>query len=571
MTFTAVLFSLAVSLAGPEIIHMSDFGLTASSCDNAVVKIQRAFDYGKKLGKPFEIRFEKGSYYLDIGDPMGTEASINNYVFKIEDCNDVVIDGGGSEFVFKGIAGFAVMLRSNNIELRNFSIDWKRPYITQAVVRSCGDGWMDIEIDKNQYPYRITGKQVFYICGDGKYTVAQNAFCNYLTPQGRILPGSYDNYWMGALLNGPAEEISEGVIRFHGKVEVPAPEGTILTIYHVLYRTSWASITDCKDIVLRDITVNHTTGCGVVATIVNNLVIDNVDYIPRRDKGRVFSAVDDAFHLTNCSGRVIMRNCDIDGQGDDALNVHGRYCKVMGILSGGRTLRFGTTHGILLLRPGEKIWFINKETMLRSSEYTVEASRALNASLFEVTLTEIPDIDTNQEWFIESASACPDVLIENNVFGSGNRARGILLTSPGKVVVRNNLFKSSGAAILVEGDLTYWYESGGVRDLTITGNVFDCCHTSQWGHSVISFSPSPVPEDDSLPRFHKGIRITGNTFRLIEPSVLYARFVGDMIFSDNDISVVGGYPALGNMQQPIVLEHCNDCITENNFKTGSEY
>lgn len=557
-----MLVSLAACLAGPETVRMSDFALTASDNGNAIEKIGKALEYGKSLGKPFEIEFEKGEYFLDLGDPAGSEGSLRNYVFLLDGLSGVTIDGGGSEFIFKGIAGFARIVRCNNIELRNFSIDWKRPYITQAVIRDCGSDWMDLEIDKEQYPYRIAGKKVRYICGDGEYGVEEGTYCNYFTPDGRILPGSHDNYWMEYLLKSPAEEISDGVIRFHGKVDVPAPKGTILTIYNVRYRTPWATVVDSKDISFKDVTVYHTTGCGIVATITENITMDNLDYIPRREKGRVFSGVADAVHLTNCSGRIIMRNCDMDGQGDDALNIHGRYCKVESAGANGRTFRFSTSHGILLLKPEDKIWFLNYSDMQRSREYTVESARTINPSLFEVTLTEAPDLRGGKQWFIESASSCPDVLIENNVFGSGNRARGILLTSPGKVVVRDNVFKSAGTAILVEGDLTYWYESGGVRDLTITGNLFDNCHTSQWGHSVISFSPSPVPDDDSLPRFHRGIRITGNTFRLIEPSVLYASFVEDLVFKDNSISVTGKFPALGNMAAPIVLEHCSNCLTE---------
>lgn len=562
MNIIALLVSLTTNLAGTAIIHMSDFGLSASDNGNAVEKIGEALEYGKSLGKPFEIQFEKGEYFLDLGDPAGTESSLRNYVFLFDDLSDVTVDGGGSEFIFKGIAGFARIVRCKNIELRNFSIDWKRPYITQAVVRDCGNDWMDLEIDKEQYPYRITGKKVRYICGDGEYGVAEGTYCNYFTPDGRILPGSQDNYWMEKLLKSPAEEISDGVIRFHGKIDIPAPKGTILTIYNVRYRTPWATAVDSKDITIKDITVYHTVGCGIVATITENITIDNLDYIPRKDKGRVFSGVADAVHLTNCSGQIILRNCDMNGQGDDALNIHGRYCKVQSVTPDGKTFRFSTSHGILLLKPGEKVWFLNDSDMQRSRKYTVKTARALNPSLFEVTLTDAPELRDGKQWFIESASSCPDVLIENNVFGNGNRARGILLTSPGKMVVRNNTFLSAGTAILVEGDLTYWYESGGVRDLTITDNVFDNCHTSQWGHSVISFSPSPVPGDDSLPRYHRGIRITGNTFKLIEPSVLYARFVDDLIFKDNNISITGEFPSLGNMPAPIVLDHCSNCITD---------
>lgn len=558
----SILLSVLTCFAGPEIINMRDFGLTASERGNVVEKVGNALEYGKSLCKPFEIVFEKGEYFINLGDPSGAEESLQNYLFVLDGLEDVTIDGGGSEFVFKGIAGFARIARCRNIELRHFSIDWKRPYITQAVIRDCGSDWMDLEIDKDQYPYKITGEEVRYICEDGEYGVAEGTYCNYFTPDGRIMPGSLDNYWMESLLESPAEELSDGVIRFHGKVNGPIPKGAILTIYNVRYRTPWATAYDSKDIIVKDITIYHTTGCGIVATVTKNITIDNLDYIPRKDKGRVFSGVADAVHLTNCSGQIIMRNCYMNGQGDDALNIHGRYCKVEQVCPDGKTFRFSTSHGLLLFKQNEKVWFVNSSTMQRTREYTIASAREISQSLFEFSLTENPHLQGEGEWFIESASSCPDVLIENNVFGSGNRARGILLTSPGKMVVRNNVFKSAGTAILVEGDLTYWYESGGVRDLTITGNLFDRCHTSQWGHSVISFSPSPVPDDDSLPRFHRRIRITDNTFNLIEPSVLYARFVEGLVFKNNHINMTEDYPALHNMAGPIVLEHCRDCVTK---------
>lgn len=541
---------------------MSDFGLTPEQPEEAVAKIREAYISAITQSRPFVLKFDKGTYRIELGDSAKHIHGQDRYLFDIVGQKGVTIDGGGSEFLFTGVAGFARIAHCSDVVLRNFSIDWERPYITQAEVRSCGDDFIDLYIDAEQYPYHVVDGRMRYICADGEYGLEQDSYNNFFTPEGNILPGSVDNYWMCDMLNGPVEEMEDGVLRFRGPMQAKAPAGSLMTLYNVRYRTAWADMTGCDNVLLRDITVYHTTGIGVRATVCSDLTVDNVDYTPRRDKGRVFSGVADAFHLVNCDGCFVMRNCDVDGQGDDALNVHGSYCRVDSLSEGGRRLYFKAPPGVALNKVGESLWLIDETTMQRSREYAIEWAGLVDGNLFAVHLSESPGIEFNDRLFVESASLYPDVLIEHNRFGRANRARGILLTSPGKMVVRDNVFESSGTAILVEGDLTYWYESGAVRDLTIKDNYFDRCHTSQWGHSVIAFSPSPVPEDDSLPRYHTGVSITGNRFDLIEPSVLYARNVGGLEFKDNDIKVVGGYPPVGNMQSPVVLEHCTDCLTE---------
>ena len=52
---------------------------------------------------------------------------------------------------------------------------------------------------------------------------------------------------------------------------------------------------------------------------------------------------------------------------------------------------------------------------------------------------------------LENLTWSPDVEIKNTFFGSC-RARGLLVTTPGKVVIENNIFESSGSAILIAGD-----------------------------------------------------------------------------------------------------------------------
>ncbi len=91
----------------------------------------------------------------------------------------------------------------------------------------------------------------------------------------------------------------------------------------------------------------------------------------------------------------------------------------------------------------------------------------------------------------------------------GNRARGMLIQTR-DVVIENCLFEDitcSGLHICT--DACDWWESLGVRDVTIKGCVFR--RNCFWGNSALHIF-SDIPGGQSAPGVHKGIRILDNTF-----------------------------------------------------------
>ena len=80
----------------------------------------------------------------------------------------------------------------------------------------------------------------------------------------------------------------------------------------------------------------------------------------------------------------------------------------------------------------------------------------------------------------------------------------------GKVVIENCLFHTTATAIKFESDGQFWFESGGVRDVTIRNNVFDNCREG-WGTAIVEFQPRPAREENRF--FHDRVSICGNTFR----------------------------------------------------------
>ena len=137
---------------------------------------------------------------------------------------------------------------------------------------------------------------------------------------------------------------------------------------------------------------------------------------------------------------------------------------------------------------------------------------------------------------LENLNNTPCVSITNSYFGSC-RARGILVSTPKPVIIENNVFESSGCAILIPGDANYWFESGACKDVLIRRNHFtDGCLTSmyQFCEGIISICPEiPKPAKDKP--FHQNIRIAENTFHTFQAPVLYAFSVNGLEFTSNTI------------------------------------
>lgn len=88
-------------------------------------------------------------------------------------------------------------------------------------------------------------------------------------------------------------------------------------------------------------------------------------------------------------------------------------------------------------------------------------------------------------------------------------------------MIENNVFESSGSAILIAGDANYWYESGAVKDVLIKGNDFRYpCMSSmyQFCEAIISIEP----EIPSPIRSIRSIAISGlRIIRSIRSTILF--------------------------------------------------
>ena len=163
----------------------------------------------------------------------------------------------------------------------------------------------------------------------------------------------------------------------------------------------------------------------------------------------------------------------------------------------------------------------------------------MNAGHLRVTLegnTDEISVGDN----VTEVSEYPEVIFENCTL-KNNLARGMLLASSGKTIIRNNLFDNPGAPIKFESDGTHWFEAGGVKDVLITGNTFKNCMyvKNSWGSTaLIDVMRRPKMEEGKY--FHKKIEVSGNTFINCHRPIASVNNTEEFIFRNNRLENCSG-------------------------------
>lgn len=247
-----------------------------------------------------------------------------------------------------------------------------------------------------------------------------------------------------------------------------------------------------------------------------------------------------------CKGQITVRDSYFEGACDDWLNVHGIHFKIKKKNKNQLTVIFmhPQAHGFNPLNVGDKIAAIDTKSLLQKDEAVIVSS-ALRGE-YEIDLTLDKELNCSAGDVIEDITLCPDVLFENNT-ATRIITRGLLLTTRGRVVIRNNHFISNSmSGILLSDDARTWYESGMCRDVTVENNVFDYC-----GQTPILIKPENLVHAGAV---HRNITIRNNTFKKYDGECIYAKSSDNIVISGNIIS--GG--------ELIKQKNCSNVSFENN-------
>jgi len=553
-----------------DTIRVADFGAKVNSRQNVTGVVKEALGEARKFEKPL-LLFEKGRY--DFWPQYSEEriyyesntSDINpkRLGILVEGFEKLVIDGGGADFVFHDRMQPLTVDHSEEVELRNFTIDWDIPLTAQAEVLEVNDQSMLLKIDKEESPFVIEEGKIQFV-GEGWKSPLRSIMeierdSRLIAPQTGD-PGCCGRGWDWAQW---AEE-EPGTVRVHKPFGEQRPDvGNYLILRHSIRDHAGIFLFHSKDIRVEQVEVYHTAGLGILSQFSENISIHGVKMIPNPKKNRYLSGHDDGFHFSNCRGQITVSHCEFAALMDDPVNIHGTSVRVEEILNENR-LRCRFMHhqsvGMLWARPGEQVGFLESSSMRTMDQSIVDAYQVLSTEEFEISFEEGLPGDLQVGDALENLSWTPDAHLHDNRFMSC-RARGLLISTPGKVVIEGNHFESSGSAILIAGDANNWYETGAVKDVTIRNNVFAAlCLTSlyQFSEAVISIYPEIPDPKGSEEKYHRNIQILDNEFHLYDYPVLYARSVDGLVFSGNQLIRSQRFPSFHPRKYGFSLLSCRN-------------
>lgn len=560
-------------------INLKDFGLNKTrerDCTEIISNALKTIDDTK----PTVIVFAKGIYHFYPGksnkrtffESNTTDVNPRNCAILFENRKNIIIEGNGCLLVFHEQMQPFTFDNCQNVVLRNISIDWEQPLIAQAQVLAVNEKSIRVNIDVKQFPFRIDEGKLFF--GTSKDNIQPWKSTMEFDHDGRfVVPGTGDSGCLGRnWQNYLAENILPGIVEINFPFTRKPAVGNYLVMRFAERIHAGIFVQNSKNITIQNINLYHATGLGALAQFSENITFDKYKAIPNKAKNRYFGGGDDGIQISNCRGLVTIKNCEFAGLMDDPVNVHGTSVKVLEI--SGKQLKCKFMHkqsiGLNWGHAGDKIGFIENNSMQTLGTGQVQQFKALDNETFLLTLQAPVPAGFEAGDALENLTWSPDLKVINNHFGSC-RARGLLVSTPGKVEIENNIFESSGSAILICGDANYWYESGAVTDVLIQNNTFkELCNTSsyQFCEGIISVYPEIPEMNEKSGQFHRNIRITGNEFHPFDYPVLYAKSVNGISFSNNKLIKSNRFEPYHHRNFTFSFEGCKNIGIENNTFEG---
>jgi hypothetical protein len=566
--------------ADTTFIYLKDFGLRNTKKKDCHKFINDAIKTIEP-GKPTVLVFTRGEYHFypeqaskrNYFESNTTDVNPRNCSFLFENMSNIIIEGNGSSLIFHEQMQPFTFDNCQNITLRNVNIDWEQPLIAQAQVLQVKENSIRVSINLKESPFRIEeGKLFFGTTKDNlqpwKSTMEFDRIGRFVVPQTGdwgCLGRGWENYL--------AENILPGTIEIHFPFLRKPAVGNYLVMRHAERLHSGIFIQHSKNIKVENVNLYHATGLGILAQFSEDLTFDRYRAIPNKAKNRYFGGGDDGIQISNCKGLITITNCEFAGLLDDPVNVHGTSVQVIDVM-GSKQLKCRFMHhqsiGLNWGHRGDKVSFIENSVMKSLGTGEIASFKLLDNETFLVTFkSDIPkQLEVGDA--LENLTWSPDLLMTNSHFKSC-RARGLLVSTPGKVVIENNIFESSGSAILIAGDANNWFESGAVTDVQIKNNVFtELCNTSsyQFCEGIISVYPEIAVLNAETPPFHKNIRIENNQFNPFDFPVLFARSVDGISFSNNTITRSTRFEPYHNRKYTFSFEACKNATISNNTFSG---
>lgn len=450
-------------------------------------------------------------------NPLGSR---NTAIF-IENKSNITIDGNGATLLIHGKMTPIILDKCKNITIKNLTIDYARPTMTEFKIISKENNSYIIKIN-DDCNYEIRDNILYW---QGERDKNNNCYWEdsyidnkrYIKIFNPITKKSRD-FNRNNLEFSLIEEIEKGTLKVEFKnKEIELEEGSIVQTRSIIRDETGALFQRCKNLKFENLRVKFMHGLGIVSQFCENVTYKNCDFTPK--KNRTIASTADFFQFSGCKGDLEIFNCKALGAHDDYVNVHGTHLRIIERNDKDNSIVVRFMHneswGFQAFEKNDELEFIKWDTLIPYEKTMVLAYEKLNDTDILLYLDRaLPqNIELNKD-VVENVSWTPNLYVKNCNFGETS-GRGILCTTRGEVVIENNTFTNLwGPALLIEDDCNFWFESGYTRSITFKNNVVDACeYASMWETAPIIRCTPKVMNEKSTEFVHQKLIIANNTFK----------------------------------------------------------
>jgi hypothetical protein len=590
-TFLFALLALS-SVYSQKVLDLKDFDIEKHKDVTPIVV--EALKKCKNEGIS-KIVFPKGTYHFyPTFAPEGYCEITNNdnglkrTAFPLIDFHDFIVDGGGSDFIFHGKMIPFIIEESSNVKVTNLSVDWEVPFTLEGLVVAVNstDKTFDIEVsspyevkyghlylklERPDSPYERKYGKRFAFGEHYNLEVGQNIFWDPKTMAPLYNTKMYNMPEKGIY----AEELKQGLIRISTEMEKLPPIGSVMVSKgeYLENRTSPAfRVFKSQKLEFHNINVHHAGAMGLIAERSEDITLDSFNVVLREGSGRMVTTTADATHFCNVKGMVTIKNCTFENMLDDATNIHGTYVRVNKIIDD-YTLAVETYHphqnGYLFGEEGDKVQIIEQDNLQPTTgSMVLKKVERVNEKISYITFDQSIKGKVNIYDGVENISWHASAILESNIVRN-NRARSFLISTPRKVVVRNNHLSSQMASFRLTGDLGLWNESGPNEGLLIENNIIeDAVYGGNGPQSIFLIDPQYVNKNNFDGIYSRNIIIRNNTIKTFDSSILMAMSVDGLVFENNKIIQTNTHkPIFPNIDNLRIINCTNVSIKGNEFKS----
>ena len=544
-----------------EYVKITDFGVNPDDTVNVVPAFKKALRSCAGKKDPV-LLFPEGIYHFRKESAREVEPGM-----LLNGMQNLTIDGDGSEFVFHGRMQVVSMYNCSNMILKNFTVDWQNPFKSQGEILETGDNYIDVSIDREQYPYVIEDNSfLLNPAGEKIQPVSTELFVYDEKNKVHTTKGKIN------IKTTKVKEIKPGIVRFYSSFNHKPKPVSKVTFLAVDYIATGISIVESKDILLKDIVIHHALGDGIASARSENITLNNTNVLMNEDKSRIFSVLGNATHFISCNGKVNITECTHTGAEGYFTKIHGEYVSIDS-LPGSNVVISSQFYSI---RPGESVWFVESDTYQRTGSGIIRHKQPIfrNNKIESAGFMFSEPLPGNldQDDFLESKNWVPDVNINNCNILQSNKSGGINVNVPGKIIIEENNFNNVVPAILINGSPDSLKESGACDNVTIRDNIFEEClplrdnyiERNRMGEGMISIMPFFGSLNAETPPFHENISIVNNNFRMSDIPLINSRLTSDLIFSGNQIDLSGSCKNKSEIDAAFYFNGCEDVIIKEN-------